>query len=327
VSSARDVRFGLLLAAGAAVLYGAAYPATAIALRSYTPLGIAAIACTLALPVVITLSSIGLLPRAQVANLDRPRVVRLVILSGLGGLLFIAATNTAIALSGPTITGFVAPLYAVGAALLAVPILGERLRPAAVVSFGVALVGTALLAGGAPSLDSVAGIATGVLAAILFGLYIVLARRWGSRYRLDGTLVTIANLIGRGPVLLVIEGLRAPGTLLPAAPDPAAVVALLTIAFGSSSTANLLLMASVRRVPAARTSAALLLTPISSALLAAVLLGDTLEPIQLVGAAMVLAGIAVASGAIAVIRGATGAGGGGTSGSATAPLPPDVAPG
>ena len=93
-----------------------------------------------------------------------------------------------------------------------------------------------------------------------------------------------------------IEWLRAPGTLIPADPDPAAVVALLTIAFGASSTANLLLMASVRRVPAGRTSAALLLTPISSAIIAAVVLGERLTPVELFGAALILAGIAGAAG-------------------------------
>jgi drug/metabolite transporter (DMT)-like permease len=321
VTTRRDVRIGLLFAAGAAILYGAAYPATALALRSYTPLGIAALACTLALPVVITLSSLGWLPRPQVDGLDRPRLLRLGILSGLGGLLFIAATNVAVALSGPTITGFVAPLYAVGAALLAVPILGERVRPAALVAFGVALLGTGLLAGGAPDLDSLVGIAMGLLAAIIFALYLVLARRWSTRYRLDGTLVTIANLASRGPVLLVIEAIRAPGTLLPADADPVAVVALLTIAFGSSSTANLLLMASVRRVPAARTSAALLLTPVSSAVLGALLLRDRLEPVQLVGAVLVLLGIGVASGAIAALLGARRGGP-----VATTPDPPALPP-
>ena len=130
----------------------------------------------------------------------------------------------------------------------------------------------------------------------MFGLYIVLARRWGQRYALDGTLVTIANLATRGPLLLAIEWLRAPGTLIPASPDPAAVVALLTIAFGASSTANLLLMASVRRVPAGRTSAALLLTPVSSAIIAALVLGERLTPVELFGAALILAGIAGAAG-------------------------------
>src|SRR5215510_4937841 len=96
-----DARLGLAAAAGAAILYGAAYPATAVALRSFSPLAIAGIACTIALPFVV--------------------------LGALGGVAFIAATNLAVSLNGPTITGFVAPLYAVAAAILAVPILGERL--------------------------------------------------------------------------------------------------------------------------------------------------------------------------------------------------------
>jgi drug/metabolite transporter (DMT)-like permease len=79
-------------------------------------------------------------------------------------------------------------------------------------------------------------------------------------------------------------------------------VALLSIAFGASSTANLLLLASVRRVPAARTSAALLLVPVSSAVLGAVLLADQLTPVQFVGAALIVIGIAIASGAVDEIR-------------------------
>ncbi len=291
----RDDRIGMTFAVLASVIYGAAYPATAIALRSFTPLGVAALACTLALPVVLGLGAIGWLPRPSFEGMDRPRFVRLVALSVLGGLLFIVAINLAVALSGPTITGFVTPLYAVAAALLAVPLLGERIRAATVGAFAVAIIGTALLVGVAPDVDSVLGVTMALAGAVMFGLYIVLARRWGQRYALDGTLITIGNLVGRGPILLIIELARSPGTLIPVVVEPAAVIALLSIALGSSSTANLLLIGSVRRVPAGRTSAALLLTPISSAIIGAVLLQDHLVPVQLAGAALILVGIAVAS--------------------------------
>ena len=298
MSAIDGARAGLLAAGGAAILYGAAYPATAVALRSFTPLGIAGLACTLALPVVIALTSAGLLPRPSAAAMNRASLTRLTVLAAIGGLGFIAAANVAVALSGPTVTGFVAPLYAVAAALLAVPILGERIRPITLAAFALALTGTALLAGVEPNAAALRGVGAAGCAAFLFGLYIVLARRWGHRYALDGTLVTIANLIGRGPVLLVLEFVRSPGTLIPTDPDPGAMIALLTIAFGASSTANLLLMASVRRVPAARTSAALLLTPVSSAVIAAVVLGERLAPQQLLGAVLILTGIAGASGVL-----------------------------
>ncbi len=294
----RDDRFGLLFAAGAAILYGAAYPATAVALRSFTPLGVAALACSLALPVVVLLAATGVLPRPSRAALTTAGLIRLVVLAVLGGFAFIGATNVAVALSGPTITGFVAPLYAVAASVLAVPILGERIRPVTIAAFVLALIGTALLAGFDPSSTAWSGVVLAGLAAVMFGLYIVLSRRWAQPYALDGTLVTIANLVSRGPVLLIVEWTRSPGTLLPADPDPTAVIALLTIAFGSSSTANLFLMASVRRVPARRTSAVLLLTPVASAIISIVVLGERLTPVELAGAALVLAGIAGASGIV-----------------------------
>ena len=288
----------MAFAVGAAVLYGAAYPATAIALRSFTPLGVAALACTIALPVLLALAASGILPRPAWRSLTWPAVVRLAILAVLGGFAFIAATNTAVALSGPTITGFVAPLYAVAAAVLAVPILGEPLRPTTVAAFALALAGTALLAGFDPASTTWLGVALAVAAAVMFGLYIVLSRRWSRRYGLDGTLVTIANLSSRGPILLAIEWVRSPATLVPHSIDPAALIALLTIAFGASSTANLFLMASVRRVPARRTSAALLLTPVASAVIGIVWLGERLTPVETLGTVVVLLGIAGASGVV-----------------------------
>jgi DME family drug/metabolite transporter len=288
----------MLAAAGAAFVYGAAYPATAVALRSFSPLAIAGWACTLALALVLVLAAGGLIERPAIGDLTRDRLVRLAVLALLGGAGFIAAVNVAVALSGPTITGFVAPLYAVLATLFAVPILGEPVRAVTVAAFLLALGGTVLLAGTAPFGAPLAGIGMAFAGAAMFGLYLVLARRWSGPYRLDGTLVTIANLLARGPGLLAVAAAVEPRPLLPASLDPAAILALLSIVIGASSTGSLLVMASVRRVPAGRTSAALLLTPVSSALIAALVLGDRLPPSGLLGAALILVGIAGASGVV-----------------------------
>ncbi len=301
----RDERLGIAAAAGAAIVYGAAYPATAVALRSFSPLAVAGLSCTLALGIVIVLAAAGVLPRPGVDGLTRPRLVRLTVLALLGGVLFIVGVNIAVAISGPTITGFVAPLYAVFGTLFAVPLLGERVRASTVVAFGFAFAGTAFLAGTVPTGAPAAGVLLALASASMFGLYVVLARRWGARYRLDGTLVTIANLIGRGPILLVAAFAIDPARVVPANPDPGAILALLTIVFGSSTTGNLLLISSVRRVTAGRASAALLLTPVASAVIAAVVLGDRLTPIGVLGAAMILAGMAVASGLLSWRRAAT----------------------
>ena len=294
-----EARAGMAAAIGAAVVYGAAYPATAVALRSFSPLAVAGLSCTLALFVVIGLAAVGVLPRPQLAGMTFARGWRLGTLALLGGLVFIVGVNIAVAVSGPTITGFVSPLYAVLATLFAVPLLGERIRASTLVAFALALAGTAMLAGAVPAGAASAGVVIALGSAGMFGLYVVLARRWGAKYRLDGTLITIANLVGRGPVLLVAATIADPGRVVPAVSDPAAVIALLTIAFGSSMAGNLLLIASVRRIPAARTSAALLLTPVASAIIAAIVLGDRLSPAGVVGGSLIVAGMAVASGVVA----------------------------
>jgi DME family drug/metabolite transporter len=312
---ASEARIGVAAAITAAIIYGAAYPATAVAIRSFSPLAVAGLSCTLALVIVVGLAVVGVLPRPSVGSMTGPRLIRLVTLALLGGILFIAGVNIAVTIAGPTITGFVAPLYAVFGTLFAVPLLGERIHPATIAAFVLAFAGTALLAGAVPAGAPAGGVALAFVAAAMFGLYVVLARRWGGPYRLDGTLVTIANLVGRGPILLAVAFVIDPHGVVPAAPDAAAIVALLTIAVGSSASGNLLLMASVRRIPAARTSGALLLTPVASALIAAVVLDDRLTTTGLVGAALILAGMALASGA-SILRRAPA--------TADAPEAPDV---
>ena len=290
-----DERAGIAAAIGAAIIYGAAYPATAVALRSFSPLAVAGLSCTLALVLVVALAVGGVLPRTSDVPMTAQRLVRLVTLAGLGGVLFIVGTNLAVAISGPTITGFVAPLYAVFATVLAVPLLGERMRPSMVVAFALAFIGTAFLAGTVPTGTPPAGVLLALAAAAMFGLYLVLARRWGRPYQLDGTLITIANLVGRGPLLLAVARHRS-GGVIPATIEPVAIVALLSIVFGSSTSGNLLVMASVRRVRASRTAGALLLTPLASAAIAAVVLGERLSVGGMIGAALILVAMAVAGG-------------------------------
>ena len=215
---------------------------------------------------------------------------------GIGGLTFIVASNIAIALSGPTIAGFVSSLYAVLATFFAVPLLGEKIRPSVVAALILSLVGTALLAGFAPLGGSALGVAFGIVAAISFGLYLVLARRWGPEHGLGGTIVVLALLLGRGPVLLAVELVREPANLIPAAPGLDSLLAMVYLILGPLFIAQILVLASVARVPARRTSASLLLTPLCSAVVAAILLGDRLTPPELLGGALLLLGIAGASG-------------------------------
>jgi drug/metabolite transporter (DMT)-like permease len=289
---------GITSAAGAAVLFGLSFPITVFALRSFTPIGTAALSCTIAFVALGLLAALGVVPRPALRDRSIGNIARLAFVALVGGLSFIVCANVAIALSGPTIAGFVSSLYAVLATFFAIPLLGERIRPSVVVALCVSLVGTALLAGFAPLGSSVVGIGFGVIAAVSFGLYLVNARRWGPRHGLTGTVVVLALLFGRGPLLLLVELVREPESLVPADPDPMSLLALAYLVLGPMMISQVLIVASVARVPARRTSASLLLTPLCSALGAFVLLNDRLTPMELVGAALLLLGIAGASGVL-----------------------------
>jgi drug/metabolite transporter (DMT)-like permease len=62
-----------------------------------------------------------------------------------------------------------------------------------------------------------------------------------------------------------------------------------------------LLTESLRRLPAQESSAYLLLNPLTGALLAIPILGESLAPLQIVGGALVIVGIGLATGGVALI--------------------------
>ncbi len=294
-----DERRGVIFAASAAVLFGTAYVATGWALLSFTPLSAAAwrgLLATAGIVLVILVAPAAGAGTGSALRLDLPRLLRLAVLGLTGGLVFIAGMNVAVAGAGATIASFVASLYAVLAALFAPFVLGEPLGRRALAGFVAALAGTALLSGLSPTPGLALGIAAGLVAAVSFALYLVLARRWSQRYALRGSPVALATFATAGLGLLIVEAVIEPAALLPADPDPRALLGLAWLALLSSCAAQLLVLASVRRIDARRSSAFLLLNPLTATLGAAVVLGERVESIQFVGGALVLAGIALASG-------------------------------
>jgi drug/metabolite transporter (DMT)-like permease len=288
-------RRGALAAAVSAMLYGSAYVATALALRSFTPLG------TGALRGLLGAALLAALLLAPIAAAHRPRelgagaLLRLATLGGLAGPVFVVAMNIAVDLAGATVTAFVAGLYAVLAAALGVPLLGERLERRTVAWLGLALAGTLLLSDLRPSAHLATGIVVGLGAAVAFALFLVLSRRWSAAHRLTGPVVALAGLSEMG-VGIAIYALLAgdPGIWAPVRPE--AVAAVVWLAVGPGMLAAMLVVRGMQRLPARRASAFLLLNPPTATIGAWLLLDERLTPTQLVGGGLVLVAIAGASG-------------------------------
>jgi DME family drug/metabolite transporter len=138
------------------------------------------------------------------------------------------------------------------------------------------------------------GVVSALAGGISFAAFLVLIRRWSVRFRLDGLVISFAT---SAAAALVIGGYvlaTDPRGLLPAEPRPEALLGLAWLAAVTTG-AQLLTVLAMRLIPAARAAAFLLLNPLSAAILAAALLSERASPVQAIGGALVLAGIAIAT--------------------------------
>ncbi|HYM83768.1 MAG TPA: DMT family transporter [Candidatus Dormibacteraeota bacterium] len=312
MSSPGERTVGVAAGAGAAILFGSAYVATAFQLHGFTPLGGALWRSGLA---AVALAILGVATRRASPRgagvrggsdtfegaLAAGRLVRLAVLGAAGGLCFIVGMNLAVAWVGATVTAFVAGLYSIVAALFAPLLLDERLEPRAVAGFAVALVGTALLAELAPGTDTLRGLAAGGGAAVGFGLYLVLIRRWSRAIHAGPIAVGLANTTISAVGLAIVLGISDPAGLGPRATPPDVVVATAWLVVASAA-GQLLVTAALRRVEAGLVSSLLLLNPITATVLSALLLSEVPTAPRLLGGLLVLAGMAASSDLVGVLR-------------------------
>ncbi|MGH7531523.1 MAG: DMT family transporter [Gemmatimonadales bacterium] len=234
--------------------------------------------------------------RREIFRIDRTGLLLMGLLGGALVALFELAYQFGIA--GAGVAGAAALLYTapVMVALIAKPLLGERLTPLRFALAVVVMIGAAMTvigkSGAAPQsevpLPSLfAGVLGGLLSAVSYASTTVLARwtvpRYGS-YRMLfwealGGLVILA-------VLLPLVG-HTP------APPPTATgwVYTLALAAGGVVLANFLFFAGVRRIEAAPTAVAATIEPVVGALLAWLLLSQGLTLLGWVGLLMVVGGV------------------------------------
>lgn len=246
-----------------------------------------------AIVIALTIRAAGhpTVPLAALARRDRVQLAMTAVAQASLSLSLFAAYH---AMSVATVLAvyFCYPLIVAGASI----VLGrERLTLARAGGLLAALTGlaTVLLGSDAGALGiSVVGLALAAVAATCQAAYLVVSRNGYSRVPSDQASGVI---LGGAAVLLwlVAVPIDGPGgtNWLTAAPAWLAVAAagLLGAAF-----AKVFLLRAVRRVGGTRTSVLLLSEPIVGTVLAAVLLGQGVTPLQVLGGVGVLAGAALA---------------------------------
>ncbi len=180
-------------------------------------------------------------------------------------------------------------------AVLAWLILGERPNRRLLASLPIALVGVVLISGIVGShpygSDPVLGVVTGVVTGFAYAGFILVLRHGNADLRRPAGPLFDATLVGA--VVSLLMGL--PLGEVDLVPSWPAHGWLILLAISSQVVGWLLISVSLPRVPAALTSVVLTLQPVGSVLFAMALLGEAPSEVQLIGAALILAGLVFAT--------------------------------
>ncbi|MFI7669332.1 EamA family transporter [Nocardia sp. NPDC049526] len=173
-------------------------------------------------------------------------------------------------------------------AILAVTVLHESPSAWRIGWGAMGVVGVGLVVIGPNATLDVIGIVAGLACAATMALGVTLTKRWGRPAEVSPTAFAGWQLTAGGlflvPVTFVFEG-------PPPAIDPDAVLGYLWLGLIGGLIAYVLWFRGITALPVNSVSILSLLSPLVAAVLGAVLLGQTLGPIQLVGFGLSLAAI------------------------------------
>jgi len=223
------------------------------------------------------------------------RTVRLALLAGVffaGDLLFWHHAIEAVGAGLATVLGNLQVLIVGGVAWA---VFGERPSRSVFVALPIVLLGVLLISGaiggGAYGSNPGLGVILGLLTAFCYAGYLLVIRRGGRDLRRPAGPVAIATV----STAIVAAVVGVVGGDLDPLPAPASLAWLALLGLSSQSLGYLLISLSLSRLPAVLTSIILLAQPVMTVALSMVLLHEAPSPVQLVGVALVVGGIAAAT--------------------------------
>lgn len=215
-----------------------------------------------------------------------PRGGTLVLLLGMGAIGYVGQSFsyfTAIKHASPGLVALLLYLYPVFVTVLSVLWLREEISRWKLAALGLALVGTALTVG--PAGGQFIGVAWAILAAVIYSLYIMVATQViRQSSAIQSSTVILASAGTTFGVLMMGSGPRLPLTV----GGWVAVAAIVVVATVIPMVTFLLGLERIGPTNAAMLST---LEPAVTVLLAALLLGETLGPVSLLGGGLILVAV------------------------------------
>ena len=274
---------GYLLVALAALLWGVLGPVARVAFEAgVEPAELAFWRATLAGALFALHAAVR--GRLQVAGRDVPG---LVLFALLGVTVFYWSYLRSVEIGGAALAAVLLYTAPAWVALAAALWLGERLTGRTLAALVLTLAGVALVALGGDGATRVspAAIGWGLLSGLSYAAYYVFGKRYFARYEAP-TLFLYALPLGAASLLPAVRF---------APKSAAAWAAILFIAVVPTYLAYLLYAHGLRRVEATRAAMVATLEPLVAAVVAHIAWGERLGPSGTAGAALVLAGVLVAT--------------------------------
>jgi drug/metabolite transporter (DMT)-like permease len=255
--------------------------------------------CLYGLPILLLVASVewrklGRIPR---------RTVSLSVLAGLFFTVDLLTFHYAVNWIGAGLATLMGNLQVLIVGLAAWALFGERLQREVVVALPIMLTGVVLISGvvgsGAYGANPPFGVAIGLATAAAYSGYLLVIRRASPDHRPAGpvAIATAVTAVGAGLFGAAVGDLN----LQPSLPAHGYLMALGVL---SQSVGYLLIQASLPKLPAVVTSVLLLIQPVTTVVFGATLLDEIPSLSQMAGVALVLSGMALASGLLTRIRAA-----------------------
>lgn len=247
--------------------------------------------CLYALPFLLVLMAFerrryGPLPRAEIG---------LALVAGIffaGDLTF---WHHAIGAVGAGLATVLGNMQVVVVALVAWALFGERPSRGVALAIPIMLAGLVLISGavgsGAYGADPPFGVLLGLLCALCYAGYLVITRHGNRDARRPASVLFWASA-STAAIAAVVGSLLGEFDPVPSWPSHGW---LLVLAFTSQVAGYLLISFSLPRLPAVITSVILMVQPVTTVFLGAVLLGESPSAFQLGGVGLVVAGLLVAN--------------------------------
>jgi drug/metabolite transporter (DMT)-like permease len=216
-------------------------------------------------------------------------LLELILLGAIGYVGESLAYFTALTMASAGLVALLLYIYPALVTALSAIFLKEHLTTPKIVALFLALSGTTLTiqitSGG-----SIAGILLGIAAAVDYAIYILLGSRIVRRSGAIGsTTIIIASTAGVFALIAPLHGMTFPDSA-------SGWIAILAIALISTVLAFVAFFAGLKRISPATASTLSTFEPIVAVTLAAIVLGETITPVQVLGGALILAAVVILSG-------------------------------